>query len=426
MNYNEALEYIHSTLWKGSRLGLVRMTELAAKIGNPQKGMKFVHIAGTNGKGSTAAMLAAVFLEAGYKTGLFTSPYVTSFNERIQINSTPISDSDLAFETACINPFAESMEDCPTEFELVTAIALSYFKRMDCDIVILEVGLGGELDSTNVIDVPELAIITAIGMDHMSQLGDTIDEIARAKAGIIKRGGKVIAYGGDSSPNSVIESTCREKGAQLVWAHFEALTPRGFMENCQLFDYGQYKNLELSLLGDFQLNNSALVLGAVEILRNAGWNISENALRRGLKTAHWPGRFEMLIKEPPFLLDGAHNPHGTAAAAKSLKSMFPDRKFIFLTGVMEDKDIDGLFTPLLPIAKTFVTVPPDNPRAMDSDKLAETLKSMGAEAFAKASIEEGVHMSRKLAGDSVPVCAIGSLYMAGTVRDIVSGASDPI
>lgn len=426
MNYSEAIEYIHSTLWRGSRLGLERMTELMAKIGNLQKSMKFIHIAGTNGKGSTAAMLAAVLQGAGYKVGLFTSPYVISFNERIQINSTPISEIDLAHEVTQIKPFADSMADSPTEFELVTAIALSYFRRMACDIVILEVGLGGALDSTNVIDTPELAIITSIGMDHTAELGNTIGEIAEAKAGIIKTGGKVIAYGGDSEVKSVITSACRAKGAHLTWADFESLVPLGFNGSCQHFDYGQYENLELALLGDFQLKNAALVLGAVKILREMGWSLTERAVRAALKTVFWPGRFEILTKEPIFLLDGAHNPHGTAATANALKSMFPGKKFIFLTSIMEDKDFGGIFAPLFPIAEAFVTITPKNPRAMDSKKLAKAISGIGAKAFPSDTLRGGVQLAKELAGNQVPICAIGSLYMAGAVRDIVLGSSDPV
>lgn len=424
MDYKEAVAYIHSTLWKGSRLGLTRMTELAQKMGNPQSGMKFIHIAGTNGKGSTAAMLAAVFRESGYRTGLFTSPYITRFNERIQIDSVFISDGELASETEYVKRFAETMEDSPTEFELITAIALSFFRRKECDIVILEVGLGGELDSTNVIDTPELAVITAIGMDHTAQLGSSISEIAAAKAGIIKPIGDVIAYKNISEADGVIASVCRDKGARLIWASSHDITPHGMRDGVQVFDWGDYKCLELSLLGSFQMRNCALVLGAVDILRERAWDISDTALRNAFKTVHWPGRFEVLQKKPFFLLDGGHNPQGVEAAAGALKDMLPGQKFVFITGIMADKDLQGLYAPLLPLAEAFVTVTPQNPRAMDAADLALSLRNMGAISHSAHSIESGILMAKELCGGISPICAIGSLYMAGAVRDIVLNKSD--
>lgn len=419
MNYDEAIQYIHSTLWKGSRLGLVRMTELADKMGNPQKCMKFVHIAGTNGKGSTAAILASIFKESGYSTGLFTSPYVTKFTERIQINGAPIPEEELAFETEYVKPFAESMEDKPTEFELVTAIAFSYFKRKKCDLVVLEVGMGGALDSTNVIDVPELAVITAIGMDHMAQLGNTIEEITQAKAGIIKPNGEVIAYDNGAAINKLLSAVSIEKNAHMTLADFSAITNHGFNDKYQVFSWGPYKELELSLLGNFQQKNAALALSSVQILSQRGWNLPEDAIRKGLKSVHWPGRFEMLAHNPLFILDGGHNPHGTAATAESIESMYPGQKFIFLTGVMADKDIDGLFSPLLHLAKAFITVTPNNPRAMDSVKLSQTLKDMGAEAYPCKTVIDGVNMVKSISAKSIPICAIGSLYMASSIREIV-------
>lgn len=425
MDYKDAIDYIHSTLWRGSRLGLVRMKELANSMSNPQKDMKFIHIAGTNGKGSTAAMLSNILTSCGYKTGLFTSPYVTNFTERIQINGKPIPEEALARETEFVRPFAEKMQDKPTEFELVTAIALSYFKHSECDIVILEVGMGGALDSTNVIDVPEIAIITSIGLDHMQQLGSTIEDIAYTKAGIIKSGGQVISYGGDDSVRAVISSVCEEKHAQLSWADFDSITFKGQSGSLQIFDFGQYKDLELSLLGSYQLKNAALVLGCVNILRQKGWDITDHAVREGLKTVNWPGRFELLSDSPVFLLDGAHNPDGTSAAADSLKAVYPDKKFVFLTGVMADKDVESLFAPLIDIAECFITVTPDNPRSMPSDKLSMILKSMSANALSCPTIDSGINTAIDIAGTDGAICAIGSLYMAGAIRSyVISNKTD--
>ena len=215
MTYNEALTYIHSICWKGSRLGLGRTRELLQKLGNPEKRLKFIHIAGTNGKGSCAAMLSSILEAAGYRVGLYTSPFINRFNERMQINHQCIPDGELAELTAYIRPFADGMADPPTEFELITALAMVYFARHQCDIVVLEVGMGGELDSTNIIDVPEAAVIMAMGLDHVKELGPTMADIARAKAGIIKAGGRVVSYGGNPEADAVIAAACRAKNASL-------------------------------------------------------------------------------------------------------------------------------------------------------------------------------------------------------------------
>lgn len=419
MDYQEAIEYIHSTLWRGSRLGLKRMKELSESMSSPEKDLKFIHIAGTNGKGSVAAMLSTILTLSGYNTGMFTSPYVTKFTERIQINSRPISESDLARETEYVRPFAEQMEDKPTEFELVTAIALSYFRRMECDIVVFETGMGGALDSTNVIGVPEIAIITSIGLDHMEQLGDTIEEIARTKAGIIKHGGEVLAYGGGEDVRSVLTTACAENNARLTWADFDSIISHGQAGPFQIFDWKQFKGLELSLRGGYQLNNAAMALGAVDILRQRGWSVPENAVRDALKSVRWPGRFEQLLECPVFILDGGHNPSGTAAAAESLKTMYPARRFVFLTGVMADKDVEAMYHPLLGIAERFFTVTPNTPRSMPSDVLAQRLANMGIPSQGYPSIDAAVSAAINFAGTDGVICAIGSLYMAGEIRDII-------
>jgi len=224
MNYEESMKYIHSIMWRGSRLGLSRIKELLGKLGNPQNKLEFVHIAGTNGKGSTAAMISSILTSAGYQTGLFTSPFINCFNERIAVNGSPILDEELAEITSYVRPFAEEMEDSPTEFELITVVGMEYFYRKKCDIVILEVGLGGSLDSTNVINVPKLAIITAIGLDHTRELGDNITSIARAKAGIIKEKGTVLAYGQNQEAKAVFTEVSKEKNARLYYPEYQELS----------------------------------------------------------------------------------------------------------------------------------------------------------------------------------------------------------
>ena len=273
MTYQEALTYIHSVCWKGSVPGLSRTRELLGRIGNPQNKLKFVHIAGTNGKGSTAAMLASVFRSAGYRTGLYTSPFLLCFNERMQVDGEMISDEELAEITEFVRPHAEAMADHPTEFELVTVIAMEYFMRHGCDIVSLEVGLGGELDSTNVISTPEAAVICNIGLDHTEVLGDTLEKIASAKAGIIK-GGDVVIYRGSQSVERVFEDACKKTGARLHRADFDGICLKRADFSGQVFDLGARKELEIPLLGEHQLKNAAVVVAAVDALTAKGWHIS--------------------------------------------------------------------------------------------------------------------------------------------------------
>ena len=415
MNYQEALEYIHSVCWRGSIPGLSRTRELLRRIGDPHKKLKFVHIAGTNGKGSTASMLSSAFRAAGYKTGLYTSPYIIRFNERMQINGEMIPDEELSQITEMVKPFADTMEDRPTEFELVTVIAMEYFARNHCDIVILEVGMGGEFDSTNVIDCPEASVIVNIGLDHTGVLGETLEEIAQAKAGIIK-GGDVVLYRSIPSVEQVFEDKCRETGACLHRADFDSirLHDQGFWGQC--FDCGGREKLELPLLGEHQRRNTAVVLATVDVLRQKGWSISEEQLRQGLKTVSWPGRFELLRREPVFFADGGHNPQCMEALAENIRSYLPNRALTALVGVMADKDYMDLFAQVAPYISRFVTVTPDNPRALPAQELAEALSIFGKPVTVCQSVEEGVRTAIAQTSQQEAVVAFGSLYMLGTIR----------
>lgn len=415
MNVNEALNYIHSVSWKGSVPGLSRTRELLKRLGDPQKKLKFIHIAGTNGKGSTAAMLDSVLRAAGYRSGLYTSPFITCFNERMQVNGEMISDGELAEITEQVRPHAEAMDDHPTEFELVTAIAMVYFARHACDIVVLEVGLGGELDSTNVIDTPEVAVICNIGYDHTEVLGDTLEKIAQAKAGIIK-GGDAVIYRGADSVETVFAERCKATGATLHRADFDGLRLLHSSFEGQVFDCGERKALELPLLGRHQLKNAAVVLGAVDVLTKNGWHISEQQLRTGLKTVTWPGRFELLRKAPVFIVDGGHNPQCIEALAKNIADYLPDMPITGLTGVMADKDYADMYRIVAPYITRFVTVTPCNPRALPAEKLADALASYGKPVTACGSVAEGVRTAIAQTEPNGAVVAFGSLYMVGDIR----------
>ena len=422
MNITEALTYIHSVCWRGSIPGLSRTQELLRRMGNPEKKLKFVHIAGTNGKGSTAAMTASILRKAGYCTGLYTSPFLFRFNERMNINGADIADEELAEITEFVKPHAEAMTDHPTEFELVTAIAMEYFARHRCDIVVLEAGMGGELDSTNVIDPPEVAVICNLGLDHTEFLGNTLEEIAQAKAGIIKPGCSAVLYRGSPSVEAVFEEACKARGVALCKADFSALVSRSHSFAGQVFDFGSRKALEIPLLGAHQLRNAAVVLTAVDCLIRRGWSISEENIRDGLRDVVWPGRFELLRRNPDVIVDGGHNPQCLEALAQNVRDYLAGRNITALTGVMADKDYTHMYETMAPLVTRFVAVTPDNPRAMPAEELKKILTSFGKPVTACASVSQGVEEALRQAGPQGLVLAFGSLYMVGDVRKTVLGA----
>ena len=420
MNVSEALEYIHSVCWKGSIPGLGRTQELLQKMGNPEKKLRFIHVAGTNGKGSTAAMLASILRQAGYTTGLYTSPYIIKFHERMQVNGEMISDKELCDITAYIRPLADAMTESPTEFELVTCIAMEYFVRHGCQIVVMEVGMGGALDSTNVIDPPEAAVICNIGLDHTEVLGDTLEKIAAAKAGIIKAGSPAVIYRAAPSVEAVFEEKCRAVGSALHKADFDAIRLIRHDLGGQVFDFGRYKALELPLLGAHQLRNAAVVLTTVDVLREEGWNISDENVRMGLKTVRWPGRFELLRREPLFIVDGGHNPQCIEALVQNIRQYLAEQPLTVLTGVLADKDYHCMYAGVAQFAARFVTVTPPNPRALDAQALAEYLGQFGKPVTACTSVEAGVQEAIRQAGTNGVVLAYGSLYMVGDIEAAVA------
>ncbi len=416
-NAEQAVEYIHSVFWKGSIPGLGRTQNLLDLMGNPQKKLKFVHIAGTNGKGSTAAMTASILRQAGYKVGLYTSPYIYRFNERMQIDGEQIPDDELVEITAWVKPLADSMEESPTEFELVTCIAFEYFMRNNCDIVVLEVGMGGAWDSTNVIDVPEVAVITNIGLDHTDVLGSTVEEIALTKAGIFKEGGHAVIYRGAPSVEAVFEQMCREKNVSLKKADFAGLHLISHGLEGQTFDCGQRKALELPLLGDHQLHNAAVVLSVIDTMIENGWKITEENIRQGMKTVSWPGRFDIVGHDPLFIIDGGHNPQCIEALVKNIEDYLADRRVIALTGVLADKDYGDMYKPVMPLVQEFVCITPPNPRKLDAGLLAQYLMDAGTKATAYDTITDGVLAAMEKAGPEGVILCFGSLYSIGAIKE---------
>ena len=588
----DAIEYINTPRWLTSQLGLERIRELLDRLGRPQDRLKFVHVAGTNGKGSTCAFTASILAEAGFKTGLFTSPYVETFHERIRVNGRNISDEDLTAATLRVRECAEAMEaeggEHPTEFELMTAVALVHFAHVGCDIVVLEVGLGGRLDSTNVIAAPEVAAIVSIALDHTNLLGNTLAEIAHEKAGIVKKGSTVASWPQEPSAMEVVEDAARRAGDKLVVPDFSLLSvgkvtrgaalltrgtaleheghtpcsdsPRFAAElraehaphaqelqagaeggsTCEAgdpareapcsnsprfaaelraeppargrqvgaadelgggtafehapqaqelqagagFDAGfggrmpravphepnvpsgtfvraqdclsmayahrtpmsqvesgvpmrqfSYRGREYAtrLLGSYQPSNAAMAIEIAGALRERGWEIPDEAIVRGIAETRWPARFEVLDQPagmPTVVIDGGHNPQGAGVLADSLWDVFPDKRPVFLVGILADKDYRSMLRAVAPLASAFVCVTPPNPRALDAADLAEAIRETCGELGARATIEvagdfdDAVSAARKIAGSEGLICAFGSLYSIADVKAAFLRAAD--
>lgn len=419
MTEKEAIAYIEDQGWSTTRLGLGRTKTLLSALGDPQRNLKFVHVAGSNGKGSACAVFDAILRAAGYKTGLYISPYIQTFHERMQVNGKNIPGEKLAALTERVRAIAEGMDDHPSEFELVTAVAMQYFYEARCDIVVLEVGMGGALDSTNAIDAPEVAVITNIGLEHTEYLGNTLEEIAATKAGIVKPGCACVCYDGAPEATETVRAACERQGVPFSPVDSSRLKPLDTSLDGQRFAWDG-REYSLALLGPHQLSNAALVLTGIEALRGRGWNIPEAAVSRGLETVVWPARLEVLERAPLFLLDGGHNPQCAEALANALDALIPGEKFVFLTGVLSDKDYPAILSRLLPYAKEFVCVTPESPRALEAPALAAYLRSLGAKAAACDTVPAGVAEARERAGAG-GVVAFGSLYMAGAVRTAFFG-----
>ena len=415
MNYNETLEYIHCGFFGGTRPGLERVAELLEKLGNPQDKLRFIHVTGTNGKGSFCAMTDAVLRAAGYNTGLYTSPYIKRFNERMMANGEPITDDELAEIASYVRPFAEEMEDKPTEFELITAVAMVFFVRRKCDPVILEVGMGGRLDATNIIKTPLLSVVTGIALDHTKILGDTLGKIAAEKAGIFKEGVPVLWCGDSEEADAVIREKAAEKGCSVTVPDRADLRVKKYTLDGTSFETSDYKNVKIPLLGSYQPLNAQNVLCAVPLLKSAGLKITKKAVREGLASVAWPARFEIISREPLIIEDGGHNPEGIEAAVNSIKLYFPE-KINILTGVLADKNYTQMAGMIASVARKVFCLTPENTRALSAEAYAEVYRGMGVAAEAYPDIPSAVEAAYK-AGlkEDVPTVCLGSLYMYGDV-----------
>jgi dihydrofolate synthase/folylpolyglutamate synthase len=419
--YQEALDYILGTPNPGSVYERNVINTLLKELGDPQKDMKYVHIAGTNGKGSTSAFMASILRCAGYRTGLYTSPFIQRFNERIQVNGVQIPDEAIAEITTEIAAATERVQALgyrrPTIFELITALGFVWFKRSKCEIVVLEVGMGGRLDATNAIDESEVAAIVNIGFDHMEFLGDTLPLIAGEKAGIIKQNGSVVLYAQSEDVETVIKNACAAKNAALRLSDSSKAVVKRYDLDGIVFDFESYKDLHISLLGRYQVRNACTAVTITQALREKGWKISDEALFEGLKKAHWPGRLELLQREPVVIVDGAHNPQGAEALMEAMSLLFPGRKLNIVVGVLADKDYISSIDIAKPYAKKFYAVSPPSYRALKSQQLANEIhhhSDAPVEAYESipAALESALNESKK---DDV-ICIFGSLYQVGEIR----------
>ncbi len=402
-------------------LGLDRMRLLLDELGRPEERLRFVHVAGTNGKGSTCAYLDSICRKAGLKCGLFTSPYIERFEERIRVDGTDIAPDDLLDCTVRVRDAAAKVErtcgEHPTEFELMCAVALVHFERQDCDICIMEVGLGGRLDATNVIQ-PDACAITRIGLDHTSILGDTIEEIAAEKAGIIKPHAPVISAPQDPRANAVIEKTCDELECKLVQVSTADIEESHISGRVRRFSY-QGKRYETKLLGAYQPENAAVAIECAQTLAQTGWPITEDAISDSIQCAEWPGRFEVLGTEPLIIVDGAHNPQGSLVLKDTIDELLgEDARPIYVIGCLADKDVPQILAPHLSRAKRIFAYAPENPRALPSDELSRLIANMEPNAQATACEGPAQAIAQALGSASADdaVIAFGSLYSIGAIK----------
>ena len=419
MTEQEAIAKIHSVYPSGKKNGLANMRALMDKLGNPQSALRMVHVAGTNGKGSTCAMIERMLREAGYKTGLYTSPYIEVYNERIRINGKPVDGDTLAALVEAVFPAVEACNAegvAITEFELGTALAFMAFHKAQVDVAIIEVGLGGRLDPTNII-TPLVSVITEVGMDHMAYLGDTIEAIAREKAGIMKPGVPVVLSAQDKAARTVLESEAARIGCEVIAP--QAARVLEMQEGVTLDVNTQNKtihDLAVSLAGGHQAENASAALGAVDALGRFGYAVPETAIRAALADVHWPGRLERFGS---ILLDGAHNDPGVRALCAYCDKWLNRDKTVLLTGMMEDKETAKMAAMLSSRVRMAVTTQPGVPRAMAAGKLADTFAKNGLAVHAEADVAGALALARRLAGEDGTVLCAGSLYLIGAVRSLL-------
>ncbi len=424
MKYNEAMEYIESLQGYGIVPGLDSIKELCRRLGNPQEELKFVHIAGTNGKGSVLAYVSTILKSADYKVGRYISPTIFEYRERIQVNGRPITKVALCEGMELAKQFCDEMLEQgfphPTPFEVETALAFWYFRKMGCDIVVLETGMGGRMDATNLITTTQVAVLASISMDHMQFLGNGLDKIAAEKAGILKQGCTVVSLKQQAEAMEVICERAETLNCPLRIADGSQATQVKYGVEKQRFTYHGMKNLEITLAGKFQIDNAVLAVEVIEALREKGFAVTEKALRKGLAGTVWLGRFSVIGRKPLFIVDGAHNEDAAEKLANSIEFYFTNRRIIYIMGILKDKEYEKIIDLTHKYADQIITVtPPENPRAMHAYELAQEIVRVHPQVTAVDSLEEAVEMSYLLAGKDDVIIAFGSLSYLGRLIGIV-------
>lgn len=429
MTYEEAVQYLDGLKGGPVRLGLERVRRFLSVLGDPQEGLFAVHVAGTNGKGSVAAMLCSIIGSAGKKVGLFTSPHLHDPRERIRIGEGPIERDELSRLVGLLAPAARDAsggdEGHPTYFEFITALAVRYFIEQGVEAAIFEVGLGGRLDATNALP-SQVQVITNVGVDHVSYLGSSPGGIAREKADIIKDGGSVVTAEGPGEALGVIEEVCASRGGRLYRVGKEILYGitefgLGGQELEIVTPENRHARLRIALLGPHQARNAATAVAAAECLRRRGMSIGERAVREGLAKARWPGRFEVFPGRPLVVLDGAHNPAGAEALARTLRDYLPGKEIDLVLGIMKDKDYVSVSSHLAPLAARILTCPVGSDRSLDPVELGRACSEASRETpvFAMESVDDAIGFS--LSGDAGAVCVAGSLYLVAHARELLLG-----
>jgi dihydrofolate synthase/folylpolyglutamate synthase len=428
MNYEQAIDFIHSTYKFGTKLGLENIKRLCELLGNPQESYKIIHVAGTNGKGSTCNMLHDVLVASGYRVGLFISPYLEEFTERIQIDKVQIDRESLARIASLVKNKVEVMVaegyNHPTEFEIVTAIGFEYFREQKIDFLVLEVGMGGRFDATNIVKDTLVSVITSISYDHMQYLGNTLEEIAFEKAGIIKENSKVVIYPQEENIVNVIKNQAKTKNTEVFLTDknntvktYSDLTGQSF--RYLKTDVFKLDKITIRLLGEHQIYNALTVLCVLEILKKEGYNITEESVKKGLGDCTFAGRFEVLKTNPTIIIDGGHNINGIEYFSKAVKEYFKEKKIILFYGMLKDKNPEDVIPYLLPLCKEIYTLTPDNPRAMSSEELANLIKKhSGINVTPLYNYSEIPEVLNKFGSDEV-IIFVGSLYMIGEVRTLL-------
>ncbi|MEG1254768.1 folylpolyglutamate synthase/dihydrofolate synthase family protein [Clostridium sp.] len=430
MNYTEAINYIKDTAKFGSKLGLERTEKILELLGNPHKKVKTIHIAGTNGKGSTTAMITNILVHSGYKVGSYISPYIEEFEERIQINNNNILKEDLAsIVTEVSKAVAEVTElgyGNPTEFEIITCAGFLHFMKKQVDFAVVEVGLGGRLDSTNVI-TPELSIIGSISLDHMNILGDTLEKIAFEKGGIIKANTNVILYPQEKPVSNIIENICKEKNAPLVKVNRENATlvevkendEKRIIQNVRVSTEKDVYEISLALLGIHQIQNCNVVINSCEALMDMGVKVTKESILSGLKTVKWPGRLEIMTRNPLVVLDGAHNIDGIKKLSESIDTYFKYEKLVLIIGILADKQVDEMINIICPKAQHIIAVTPHSERAELCEDLKAKIDIYNDNCEAIMDYEEAYERALFYCGENTLLVVSGSLYMVGDMRKII-------